>query len=117
MSTHDILKKLPSGGFLKIGVENTVSLPREKRAALIRKGNELYNKGELALAQRIFVTTRYSDGLIRVGDRYLKEGKPLEALRLYWAAPAPDRTAAVVEKIAQVMKHWLAEGKTESHEQ
>ena len=117
MSADDILKKLPSGGFLKIGAERTAPLPREKRAALIRKGNELYNKGQLALAQRIFVTTKYSDGLIRVGDRYLKEGKPLEALRLYWFAPAPDRKAAVVEKIAQVMKHWLAEGKTESHEQ
>ena len=117
MSADDILKKLPSGGFLKIGAERTAPLPREKRAALIRKGNELYNKGQLARAQRIFVTTKYSDGLIRVGDRYLKEGKPLEALRLYWFAPAPDRKAAVVEKIAQVMKQWLAEGKTELHEQ
>jgi hypothetical protein len=117
MSTPDILKKLPSGGFLKIGVEHAAPLPREKRAALIRKGNELYNRGELALAQRIFLTTEYSDGLIRVGDRYLKEGKPLEALKLYWVAPAADRTAAVVEKIAQVVKHWLAEGKTELHEQ
>jgi hypothetical protein len=117
MSVDDILKKLPSGGFLKIGMERTAPLPREKRAALIRKGNELYNKGELALAQRIFVTTKYSDGLIRVGDRYLKEGKPLDALRLYWVAPAADRTAAVVEKIALVMKHWLAEGNTELHEQ
>ena len=117
MSVDDILKKLPSGGFLKVGGERIAPLPREKRAALIRKGNELYNKGELALAQRIFITTKYSDGLIRVGDRFVKEGKPLEALRLYWVAPAPDRTAAVVEKIAQVVKHWLAEGKVELHEQ
>jgi hypothetical protein len=117
MSAQDILKKLPSGGFLKISAERTAPLSREKRAALIRKGNELYNKGELALAQRIFVTTKYSDGLIRIGDSYMKGGKPLEALRLYWLAPAPDRTAAVVEQIANVMKHWLAEGKTESHEQ
>ena len=117
MSAQDILKKLPSGGFLKIPAESAAPLAREKRAALIRKGNELYNRGELALAQRIFVTTKYSDGLIRIGDKYLKGGKPLEALRLYWLAPAPDRTAAVVEQIAQVMKHWLAEGKTEVHEQ
>ncbi len=117
MSAQDILKKLPSGGFLKISAERAAPLTREKRAALIRKGNELYNKGELALAQRIFVTTKYSDGLIRIGDKYLKGGKPLEALRLYWLAPAPDRTAAVVEQIAFVMKHWLAEGKTELHEQ
>ena len=117
MSADDILKKLPSGGFLKIAVDRSAPLPREKRAALIRKGNELYNKGDLALAQRIFVTTKYSDGLIRMGDRYLKSGKPLDALKMYWLAPAPDKRAAVVEQIAQVMKHWLAEGKTELHEQ
>jgi hypothetical protein len=117
MSADDILKKLPSGGFLKIASERAAPLTREKRAALIRRGNELYNKGDIALAQRIFVTTKYSDGLIRVGDRYLKGGKPLDALKMYWLAPAPDKTAAVVEQIAQVMKHWLAEGKTESHEQ
>jgi hypothetical protein len=117
MSADDILKKLPSGGFLKIASERAAPISREKRAALIRKGNELYNKGDLALAQRIFVTTKYSDGLIRVGDSYLKGGKPLDALKMYWLAPAPDKTAAVVEQIAQVMKHWLAEGKTGSHEQ
>ena len=75
MSAQDILKKLPSGGFLKIAAERTAPLTREKRAALIRKGNELFNKGEFALAQRIFVTTKYSDGLIRIGDKYLKGGQ------------------------------------------
>jgi len=117
MSADDILKKLPSGGFLKIEAGRSAPLPREKRAALIRKGNELYNRGDLALAQRIFITTKYSDGLIRMGDRYLKGGKPLDALKMYWLAPAPDKKAAVVEQIAQVMKHWLAEGKTQIHEQ
>ncbi len=117
MSAQDILKKLPSGGLLKISAERTAPLAKDKRAALIRKGNELYNKGEIALAQRIFVTTSYSDGLIRIGDRYLKGGKPLEALKMYLLAPAPDKTAAVIGQIAQVMHHWLAEGKTEVHEQ
>ena len=114
MNTHDILKKLPSGGFLKIAGDSTAPLAREKRAALIRKGNELFNRGEFSLAQRIFITTKYTDGLIRMGDHYIKGGKPLEALRLYWLAPAPDKTAVIVEKIAQVMKHWLAEGKTKT---
>ena len=117
MSAQDILKKLPSGGFFKVSAERTSPLAKDKRAALIRKGNELYNKGELALAQRIFVTTSYSDGLIRMGDRYLKGGKPLEALRMYLLAPAPDKSEAVIGQIAQVMHHWLAEGKTDVHEQ
>jgi hypothetical protein len=113
MNKEDILKKLPSDGFLKTAVENPTPLSGEQRAALIRKGNELFNKGESALAQRIFITTRYSDGLIRIGDSYVKEGKHLDALRMYWLAPAPDKTAAIVEKIALVMKQWLAEEKTE----
>jgi hypothetical protein len=114
MNSQDILKKLPSGGFLKTTAESPAPLNSEKRAALIRKGNELFNKGEIGLAQRIFMTTRYSDGLIRIGDRYVKDGRPLEALQAYWLAPAPDKTSALVEKIAQVMKQWLAEGKTET---
>ena len=114
MNTQDILKKLPSGGFLKISEGKTAPLAREKRAALIRKGNELFNKGEYGLAQRIFITTKYSDGLIRLGDAYVKGGRPLEALRLYYFAPAPDKREAIVEKIALVMKQWLAEGITKT---
>ena len=114
MNTQDILKKLPTSGFLKISGDSTALLTGEKRVALIRKGNELFNRGEFSLAERIFMTTKYTDGLIRMGDHYVTGGKPLEALRLYWLAPAPDKTSAIVEKIAQVMKQWLAEGKTET---
>jgi hypothetical protein len=114
MSAQDILKKLPSGGLLKIQGEIPASLGGEKRAALIRKGNELFNKGEFNLAEKIFITTRYSDGLIRMGDHYRKEGKPLKALQAYWLAPAPDKSAAIVEQMAQVMKQWLSEEKTET---
>jgi hypothetical protein len=114
MSAQDILKKLPSGGFLKTAPGTPPApLSGEKRAALVRKGNELFNKGELDLAQRIFTTTGYSDGLIRIGDAYVKDGRPLDALKAYWTAPAPEKTAAIVEKIAQVMRQWLAEEKTE----
>jgi len=114
MSAQDILKKLPSGGFLKVQAGIPASLDREKRAALIRKGNELFNRGEFGLAEKIFATTRYSDGLIRVGDRYRKEGQPLKALQAYWLAPAPGKSAALVEQIAQVMKQWLSEENTKT---
>jgi len=114
MNTQDILKKLPSGGLLKTTTESPARLSSEKRAALIRKGNELFNKGEFDLAQRIFATTRYTDGLRRMGDYYMERGRILDALRSYWIAPAPDKTAVLVEKIAQVMKQWLSEGKTKT---
>lgn len=114
MNAEDILKKLPSDGLLKVTSEKTAPLTREQRAALIRKGNQLFNKGEFGLAQRIFITTKYSDGLIRLGDHYAKGGRPLEALRAYWIAPAPDKRAVMVEKIAQVIKQWLSEGKAKT---
>jgi hypothetical protein len=112
MSTKDILDKLPSGGLLKVASGGAARISPEKRAALVRKGNELFNRGEFGLAQRIFLTTKYSDGLIRIGDRYAKGGEPLSALRFYWLAPAPDKAAAIVEKIARVMQQWLAEEST-----
>jgi len=111
MSAQDVLKKLPSGGFLKTTQEASPRLTKEQRAALIRRGNELFNRGDVDLAQRIFVTTKYSDGLIRIGDRCADGGKPLEALRAYWLAPCPEKAAVLIERIAKVMKQWLSEGK------
>ena len=109
MSAQDILKKLPVG-FLKTGGENA-RISREQRAALIRRGNELFNKGDFSLAQRIFITTNYSDGLIRIGDHFAEGGKPLEALRAYWLAPCPEKVAVLIERVAKVMKQWLKEEK------
>jgi hypothetical protein len=111
MSAQDILKKLPPGGFFKTTQEKSARISKEQRAALIRRGNELFNKGDFGLAQRIFITTKYSDGLIRIGDWYADGGKPLEALRAYWLAPCPEKAAVLIERIAKVMKQWLSEGK------
>ncbi|HVP18679.1 MAG TPA: hypothetical protein VMU36_06750 [Spirochaetia bacterium] len=109
MSAQDILKKLPPGGFLKTTQGSNARISKEQRAALIRRGNELFNKGEFGLAQRIFITTKYSDGLIRIGDHFAEGGKPLEALRAYWVAPCPEKAAVLIERIAKVMKEWLSE--------
>jgi hypothetical protein len=111
MSTEDILKKLPSSGFLKVTQEKSAQLSSGKRAVLIRKGNEVFNRGETELARRIFLTTRYSDGLIRIGDRLVKAGKPLEALAAYWVAPCPEKAEAIVSRISGVVRQWLKEGK------
>ena len=109
MSAQDILKKLPRGGFLKTTQDTKTPISKEQRAALIRRGNELFNKGDFSLAQRIFITTKYSDGLIRIGDHFAEGGKPLEALRAYWVAPCPEKAAVLIERIAKVMKEWLSE--------
>jgi hypothetical protein len=111
MKTEDILRKLPPSGFLKVARENSVQLSPENRAALIRRGNEFFNRGQTELARRVFLTTRYSDGLIRVGDRYVKAGKPVEAMAAYMTAPCPQKAEALAARMAGVLSHWLKEGR------
>jgi hypothetical protein len=103
----------PAPGFIKVSSEQLPKLTPEKRSALIRKGNELYNQGRLADAQRIFLTARYSDGLIRLGEHYQKKNRPLEAFRMYWQAGDSARSGAMIEKMAGVVRHWLHESEEE----
>ena len=110
MDTRQALRGIPAGDFLRVGKQESSSLPREKRVALIRKGNELFNDGNIELAKRIFLTTRYTDGLVRLGDYYYEQKQPLEAFRMYYAAPYRRRTGVMVEQMAQIIKEWLREG-------
>jgi hypothetical protein len=109
MEKKETSKKLPPAGFTKVTREGPASLPQEKRTALIRKGNELFNRGNLDLAGRIFVTTGYADGLIRLGDRCFRDGKPLDALRWYRSAPCPQKADALTARMARVVSEWLKE--------
>ena len=108
---EEILKKLPKKGFLKISESETVAMPKDKRVALIRKGNEFFNQREYDLAKKIFLTTGYTDGLIRLGDYYYEEKMVLEAFRMYWLAPYPKKVNAMIEKTAAIVKEWLKEEK------
>ncbi|RKX95467.1 MAG: hypothetical protein DRP84_04115 [Spirochaetes bacterium] len=86
-----------------------VLTPKE-RLQLIRKGNELFNKGDVEKAARIFVTTAYKDGLIRIGDYYyFKEKNPIKALHFYLEADYKKRINEVTEKMAQIIIKWLHE--------
>ena len=86
-----------------------VLTPKE-RLTLIRKGNELFNGGEIDKAARIFTTTAYKDGLIRVGDYYLFDKKsPLKALSYYIEARYQKRINELSERMAAVLKKWLSE--------
>jgi hypothetical protein len=89
------------------------ALDTKERLLLIRKGNEIFNNGEIEKAARIFKTTAYKDGLIRVGDYYYFEKKDiLKALHYYIEAEYEKRVREVTERIAEVIKKWLGEPKT-----
>ncbi|MCL2380566.1 MAG: hypothetical protein FWC64_03110 [Treponema sp.] len=78
-----------------------------QKAALNRKGNILYNSGDIEGARRIFITTGYSDGLIRLGDYYHSKGRPLDALRMYWIAPDRKRAEPIIAQISVVIKSMI----------
>jgi hypothetical protein len=106
---EDLLNRLPREGFLKVAAGPVPKLPEEQRVALIRKGNALFNAKKFDLAKKVFLTTGYADGLIRLGDVYMKEKKPLEALQMYWLAPETKKVGALVERASEVLREWLKE--------
>lgn len=78
------------------------------RAALIRKGNEFFNKGDLGTAERVFVTAGYSDGLKRLAEHHFRLGKNLKkALELYHAAGGKEEDA-MYELVASGIKYLLS---------
>ena len=103
---HDAFNgSLTAPGFVKTAERRTID--GSQRAALIRRGNEFFNTGKYEEAKRIFLTTRYTDGLIRLGDYYYKQEQILEALRMYWVAPDRRKTDYLVERMAGVVRGWL----------
>ena len=86
-----------------------VLTPKE-RLQLIRKGNEVFNNGDIEKAAKIYITTAYKDGLIRVGDYYYFDKKDvLKALHYYFEAKYEKRINEVSERIALVIKKWLSD--------
>ncbi|TVR68030.1 MAG: hypothetical protein EA427_11605 [Spirochaetaceae bacterium] len=98
-----------SRGFLKVSADDGKGMPGSQRAALVRRGNELFNAGNYDTAKRIFLTVRYSDGLIRLGNHYMGKGDVLEAFRMFWIAGDSRRVAEMTEQMAMVVRKWLRE--------
>lgn len=109
MEINEVFKKFPESGFLKITRKAPTSISKEQKAALVRKGNALFNKGDVDQAKKIFLTIQYSDGLIRIGDYYMDKNKPLLAFRMYYAAKARSQTDAMIEKMAHIISLWVNE--------
>jgi len=79
-----------------------------QKAALNRKGNALFNSGDIEGARRIFITTGYSDGLVRVGDYYKSKGRPLDALKMYWIAPDRKKAEPIIVQLSELIKNMIA---------
>ena len=100
--------------FEKVQSENTFIKTTEKttidssqKAVLNRKGNILFNSGDIEAARRIFMTTGYTDGLNRVGDYYNSNGRPLEALRMYWISPDRKKAETLIYQLSIIIQDLI----------
>ncbi len=107
MSTAHI--NFPGPGLIKTTPPRVAPMDGSQKAALVRKGNELFNAGNIEQAKRVFLTTGYTDGLVRIGDHYYKQQRFLQALQMYIIAPDRMKRDRLVEKMAHVVQNWLAE--------
>jgi hypothetical protein len=87
-----------------------------QKAALNRKGNILYNSGDIEGARRIFLTTGYSDGLVRIGDYYKSKGRDLDALRMYWTAPDRGKAEPIIMRLSEIIKDLINEEEDHSND-
>ena len=94
-------------GFIKTTVPHGVD--SAQKAALNRKGNVLFNSGDIEGARRIFITTGYSDGLSRVGDYYKSQNRLIEALQMYWIAPDRTKYEPILEQLSGVIRNLIHE--------
>jgi hypothetical protein len=108
-----LFEKFPTDGLIKTADLPTPGVEPDRKVKLNRRGNELFNEGDIEAARRIFQTTGYSDGLIRVGDRYLGDNKPIDALKMYRLARDDKRTEALIATAAFVIQNMLRENKEE----
>jgi hypothetical protein len=101
-------------GFTK-GITQPV-IDGAQKAALNRKGNVLYNSGNIEGAKRIFLTTGYTDGLVRIGDYYVAQGREIDALRMYWIAPDHTKSEPIIERLSAIIQTLLREEEDQPNE-
>jgi hypothetical protein len=93
--------------FLKVSSPSPIE--SSQKAVLNRKGNQLFNDGDIEGARRIFMTTGYSDGMSRVGDHYKSKSRLIDALRMYWIAPDRTKSEPLIEQISYVLQGFIHE--------
>lgn len=85
-------------------------MDKKERVELIRKGNELFNKGEIERAIKLFIHTSYRDGITRVADYYFYDRKlPLVALKYYKMVNRQDKVNEIFERMIFALGKLLGE--------
>lgn len=104
---EQIEQKQGTEGFIKVTEKPLGALSSEQKVILNRRGNVLFNEGDIEGAKRIFTTTGYSDGLTRIGDFYNSKNKQLDALKEYSLAHNKSKAEPMYESLANVIRQML----------
>ena len=91
-------------------------LTSAQKSVLNRKGNVLFNEGDIEAAKRIFLTTGYSDGIARIGDAYKAQGRQIDALKMYWQAPDKAKAEPLIKSLAELFRGIISEQQEENTE-
>ena len=102
-----IEEKEDSYKFIKVTDSPLQELSDQQKVALNRKANALFNEGKTQMAERIYITTGYSDGLSRTGDKYTEKKQFIDALKLYTLAHNKRKSEPIIEKIADMVSLLL----------
>ena len=109
-SLTDVMEKhFPDEGLIKSTDRPTGTLESAQKAQLNRRGNILFNAGDVESARRIFQTTGYSDGLRRIAEYYLGDRQPVLALKMFRLAHDEARSAQLIGKAAAAIRTMLEE--------
>jgi hypothetical protein len=109
-----LFERFPADCLIKTADLPTPGVEPDRKVKLNRKGNELFNNGDVEAARRIFQTTGYSDGLIRVGEKYMADRRPIDALKMYRLARDEKRSERLIGNAAiaiQLLLHEEEEAK------
>lgn len=106
---EDLFDRFPEAGLIKTVDEPKSDISSAQKAQLNRRGNSLFNSGDIETARRIFQTTGYSDGLMRIGERYLDNGQPIDALKMFKLAHDGKRSDELIERAALAIRKILDE--------
>ncbi len=82
----------------------------QERAGLIRKGNDLFNQGKINEAMKLFIQTKYGDGIMRIADFYYYDKKqPLIALKFYRMINRRDRIEEIYSRMMFAFKKMITQ--------
>jgi len=94
---------------IKKGNASKKNIDSSTRVQLIRKGNEFLQNGEIENAKKIFITVDYKDGLVRLGDFYLKNKDLYKSAEMYFMSENKSKIKAFSKKCALIIEKFLNE--------